>query len=113
MKASEIKIQVNRDEKNMPLDISWSSTDDPKGKAGYNAKAMLLSFFDKDYRDTMRMDLWTKDMQIQEMDRFMYYTLKSMADSYFKATGNKELAGQMRQFVQFFGETTEILKKES
>ena len=111
MKSSEIKIKVDKDEKNIPESIKWTATDAPKGEHEYNAKAMFLSFFDKDYRDTMRMELWTKDMQIQEMDRLVYYSLNSLADSYFKATSNKELAEHMRQFARFFGEQTEILPK--
>jgi len=49
-------------------------------------------------------------MQVQEMDRFVYYTLKSMADSYFSSTGNKELSEKMQQFAHFFGQSTEIVK---
>lgn len=110
MKKSQIKIDITLDEKNIPEDISWQATDHPDGDDAHSAKAMLVSFFDKEHRDTLRFDLWTKEMQVQEMDRFVYYTLKSMADTYFNATGNKELSEQMQQFAQFFGKTTEIVK---
>ena len=110
MKKSQIKIDITLDDKNIPDNISWEATDHPDGDRPHSAKAMLVSFFDKEHRDTLRFDLWTKEMQVQEMDRFVYYTLKSMADTYFNATGNKELSEQMQQFAQFFGKTTEIVQ---
>jgi hypothetical protein len=43
------------------------------------------------------------------MDRFFFQTLRAMADTYFKATQNRELAVEMQKFVQYFGEKTKIL----
>ena len=51
-------------------------------------------------------------MQVIEMDRFFFQTLRAMSDTYFKATQNKELAADMQRFVQYFGEKTEIIPKE-
>ena len=72
---------------------------------------MLLSLFDKDHKDTLKLDLWTPEMQINEMDKFMYQTLKALADTYFKATKNRDLANEMQKFVMYFGEKTEVLPK--
>jgi len=112
MKKSHIHIEVTLDDKNVPEDIAWKATDHPSGSDFQPAKAMIVSLFDKEHRDTLKFDLWTKDMQVQEMDRFIYYSLKSLADTYFKATGNKELSEQMQQFAAFFGQSTEIVKKQ-
>ena len=71
---------------------------------------MLLSFLDRDSRDTLKIDLWTKDMEVAEMDRMMFYTLRALADTYYKASNNRELAEQMQQFAHYFGEKTEQLK---
>ena len=49
-------------------------------------------------------------MQVIEMDRFVFQTLRGLADTYFKATQNAELATSMRQFVHYFGEKTGIIK---
>jgi hypothetical protein len=57
----------------------------------------------------MKIDLWTTEMQVIEMDRFFFQTLRAMADTYFKATQNAELATAMQQFVQYFGEKTQII----
>ena len=81
-----------------------------RGYPVQNAKAMLLSFLDRDSRDTLKIDLWTKDMEVAEMDRMMFYTLRALADTYYKASNNRELAEQMQQFAHYFGEKTEQLK---
>jgi gliding motility-associated protein GldC len=67
---------------------------------------------DPETLDTLKIDLWTTKLQIQEMDRFLYQTLRSMADSYQKATGNTGLANEMQKFAQYFGEKTEIILPE-
>ncbi len=108
-KKSYIEIAVQLNEQGMPETIDWKAPDNPHHNDWQASKAMLLSLFDKETRDTMKIDLWTTDMQVVEMDRFMFQTLRSLADTYFKATQNHELANQMQQFVQYFGEKTEIL----
>lgn len=104
----EINIKIGLDEKNMPDSIVWDATDNENPQ---ECKAMLLALFDKDHRDTYKIDLWTKEMQMVEMDRMMYQTLKSLADTYYRATKNNELASQMMQFAEYFGEKTESIAK--
>ena len=104
-----INIQVGLNEEKMPVSISWEADDQKEG--AQESKAMFISFFDRDHKDTSRIDLWTKDMQVVEMDRFVFQTLRGLADTYFRATQNKELANQMQQFVQYFGEKTEVIPK--
>ena len=72
---------------------------------------MLLSLFDRKTLETQKIDLWTHDMQVMEMDRFFYQTLRGLADTYFRATQNKDLAIEMQKFVHYFGEKTEVLPK--
>ena len=108
-KSTSIQIDVELDPKNIPRKIAWSADDQPGGKAPQECKAMLLAFFDKEHKETVRIDLWTQDMQVVEMDRFFFQTLRSMADTYFKATQNAGLASDMQRFVQYFGEKTEII----
>lgn len=110
-KKSEIRIQIGLDEKNVPEQIRWKASDGPVGGKTQEAKAMLLSLFDKDSLETLKIDLWTKDMQVMEMDRFFFQTLRALADTYYKATQNSGLATDMQRFVQYFGEKTEIIPK--
>ena len=111
VKTSDIVVTVGLDEKNVPVSLVWSATDAANGATKQDCKAMLLSLFDGNSRETMKIDLWTADFQVEEMDRFMYQTLRSLADTYHKATQNAELANTMQNFVQYFGEKTEIIQK--
>jgi gliding motility-associated protein GldC len=104
-----IRIEVGLDEQRIPERICWESSDNPQGNQTSDCKAIMLAFFEKEHLDTMRLDLWTKDMEILEMDRFFFQTLQGMADTYFRATQNKELASQMREFSLYFGEKTGII----
>ena len=108
--SSNINIQVEMDEHKIPAKINWSSSDNPH-QIDQPAKAMLLSFFDAKSRDTLKIDLWVKEMQVIEMDRFMFQVLRSLADTYFSATNNQKLAGAMKNFAEYFGQETEILPK--
>ncbi len=112
-KKSEIKISVGLNEDNVPIKMEWQAQDDPTANDPKECKAMLLSLFDKESLDTMKIDLWTTEMQVIEMDRFFFQTLRAMSDTYFKATQNKELATDMQRFVQYFGEQTEIIPKQT
>ena len=111
MKKSEIKIEVGLDDKNTPKSIHWEA-DTPQGKERREGKAMLLSLFDKETLDTFKIDLWTTDLQVAEMDRLVYYTLQSLAKTYYTATKNEELSNHMQSFVRHFGEYTKILEKD-
>jgi gliding motility-associated protein GldC len=109
--TNQIKINVELDQDKFPKKITWTSDDNPAETAEPECKAMLLSLFDKDYKDTYRIDLWTKEMQVPEMDMFMYYTLKGLADTYFKATKNAELASAMRQLADYMAEKNGLFDK--
>jgi len=110
MKNSEINISVALDEEKRPAKIHWSAADG-KTKPG-ECKAFLLSIFEKETKETLRIDLWTNEMEIGEMDRFFFHTIKSMADTYHKATNNNLLASHMQQFAEHFGKETGIIPKE-
>jgi gliding motility-associated protein GldC len=108
-KSSSINITVQLDEQNLPAKIVWDADDRQDDGKPVDCKGMLLALFERESLDTMKIDLWTKDMQVHEMDRFFFQTLRAMADTYFKATQNRELAVDMQRFVQYFGEKTGIV----
>ncbi|MBK8721825.1 MAG: gliding motility protein GldC [Saprospiraceae bacterium] len=111
VKESTIQINIGLNAENIPIAMDWFSTDNPDKIDVAACKAMLLSLFDSDHKDTLKIDLWTNEMQVQEMDRFMFQTMRGLADTYFKATQNKDLAVDMQKFVQYFGEKTELIPK--
>ncbi len=105
-----ISLNIGLDDKKTPVYIDWLATDAEDDKP-IECKAMLLALFDKEYRDTYKIDLWTNEMQVIEMDKFMFQTLKGLAETYFKATNNSQLSNDFMRFVQYFGEKTEVLKQ--
>lgn len=110
MKKSEIKFDVELDNQNLPEKIEWSATDSEiKGKQP--CKAIMLSVWDGDAQSTLKIDLWTKDMLVDEMKIFMHQTLLSMASMLERATQEDKMAGDMRDFCDYFAEKME-LKKE-
>ena len=111
-KESKISIKIGLNENRHPESITWHSDDNPEGDIWMEAKAMMISFFDKEYKDTYKIDLWTQELQVVEMDRFVFQSLRAMADTYRQATGNTALANDMQRFVQYFGEQTKIITEE-
>jgi gliding motility-associated protein GldC len=111
-KKDYITLEIELDDKKMPSSIYWSASGKSKqGSDSDEVKAFFLSMFDAKSRDTLEMDLWTTKMQIIEMDRFVYQSLSALTGLYMRATNNRELGEQMQQFVHYFGQKTEIIKK--
>ncbi len=113
VQTKAIKINVGLDAKNVPVHMDWDADDQSPDSSAQDCKAILISLFDKEHRDTLKIDLWTTEMQIQEMDRFFYQTMRGLADTYFNATKNHKLANEMRRFVEYFGEETNIIPKKT
>lgn len=109
--TSDILVRVGLDAERTPVSIEWSASDNHAEGHMDACKAMVIALFDKKQRDTLRVDLWTKELQVMEMDRFMYQVLRSLSDTYLRATQNKELAEDMAKFATYFGERTEIIPK--
>ena len=109
-RVSNINFQVHLDDKNIPEKIIWSAEE---GQKETEAKAFLLSVLDKESKDTLKLDLWTKELQVNEMDKLIYNTLSSLADTYYNSTNNQVLANHIKNFAQFFGEETEVIAPKS
>lgn len=105
---SEIKIHVGLDENKVPETLHWTAQDG--GISNESAKAMLLSIWDSKAQETLRIDLWTKDMPVDEMKQFFHQTLVAMADTFERATDEKKMADTMRDFCAYFAEKLELHK---
>ncbi len=101
MSESSIHLDVHLDEQKIPSAISWSAPDNSPENTR-QAKAFLLSLWDGADKTALRIDLWTKDMMVDEMEDFFYQTLVTMADTYQRATHHDDLAGEMKQFAKTF-----------
>lgn len=97
---SEIKINVTLDENKVPERMSWDASDG--GLENEDTKAVMMSVWDPKSKETLRIDLWTKDMLLDEMKIFYHQTLMGMADSFERASNEKEVAEGMRMFAEDF-----------
>lgn len=107
--TKELKVTVTLDEDNVPEKIEWGGTD-AGGTESQNIRALILSMWDQTNKDTLRLDLWTKDMAVDEMKIFFHQTLSTMADSLEKSIQDERIAGDMRDFCAYFAEKMEIVE---
>ena len=110
MNVSSININVHTDENKIPDAITWNATDTTADN-DQKAKAMMLSFWDGAEKTALRIDLWTKDMPVDEMKRFFYETLQTMGDSFLKATGEKLIIEDLRDYCAHFADKMGINTK--
>ncbi len=109
MKKSEIKFTVTLDEEKNPVALHWNAED--SGMEGdKECKALMLTLFDKKELTTMRIDLWTKDMMVNDMQQFYYEMFMSMADTYLNATNDKALSTNIKNFARQFGKDVNLVK---
>ncbi len=101
MKKSTITIDVQMDENRVPDSIQWSATESSADNA-QKAKAMMIAFWDSADKAALRIDLWTKDMMVDEMADFFYQTLMTMADTYGRATKYQDQVADMKNFAKDF-----------
>jgi gliding motility-associated protein GldC len=109
VKKSNISINVGLNDEKHPVTIDWNA-EDAGLENSKEAKAMMLALWDKNERSTMRIDLWTLEMSVEEMQFFAYEVLASMADTYDRSTNDKENSKDLREFAQKFGKKVKVLK---
>lgn len=101
MQTSTITIDVHLSDDKVPQQISWKATDST-ADMDQRAKAMMISFWDAADKSALRIDLWTKDMMVDEMADFFYQTFMTMADTYNRATKQNELSEEIKSFAKQF-----------
>jgi gliding motility-associated protein GldC len=107
MPKKNIKITVELDDENIASNIAFKADDMPNVDA-VNCRAMLLSFWDAKNKDTLKLDLWTRDMTVDEMKIFFHQTLVTMANTLESSIDDEKIAGDMRDFCAYFAERMEI-----
>jgi gliding motility-associated protein GldC len=107
-KKSTIELTVELDDNRVPEKLSWTAQDG--GINDEEAKAMLLSVWDHKSQETLRIDLWTKDMPVDEMKVFFHQTLVAMSDTFHRATQDDKMTATMKDFCDYFAEKLELKK---
>lgn len=107
-KVSNINIKVEVDDNHVPEKLQWTAEDG--GITNEEAKAMLLSIWDSKAKESLRIDLWTKDMPVDEMKIFFHQTLVAMSDTFNRATQDEKMTATMKDFCDYFAEKLDLKK---
>jgi gliding motility-associated protein GldC len=106
--TSEIKFLVELDANRVPEKLFWTAEDG--GVAISATKAIMLNVWDHNAKESMRIDLWTKDMPVDEMKIFFHQTLVAMAETFKRATNDEKMSDTMLDFCDYFAEKLELKK---
>ena len=107
-KKTKITIDVNLDENNVPEEMKWTAPDG--GVSDMDTKAILLSFWDSENQETLKMDLWVKEMPVDQMQLFFHQTLVSLSDTLYRATQDEKMTATMKDFCDYFAEKLDLKK---
>ena len=106
MKKTRISFDVELDENKVPEKITWSAPDG--GVSNEKSKAVFLSVWDDNKQETLKIDLWTKDMPLDQMNVFFHQTLVSMSETFMRSTNNEKMTDAFKQFCDYFAENLNI-----
>jgi gliding motility-associated protein GldC len=99
MRKSTIEFTIELDEQNIPEKILWDATDKPE-EGLTESKAISIALWDQVQKNTMRIDLWTKEMPVEEMKRFYIDCIGGLAQSALTATGDEYMAAEMNALCE-------------
>lgn len=109
MKKSDINFSIELDKENIPEKITWSASEKPDGTLT-ETKSISVSLWDHEQMNTMRIDLWTKEMPVDQMKRFYVDCLGGMAQTILNSTGDEFMASEMNNLCE---KLAEHLKREA
>lgn len=109
MKKSTINFSIELDSKNVPERILWDATDKPEDTPS-ETKSISVSLWDDKQKNTMRIDLWTKDMPVDEMKRFYIECVGGIAQSVLSSTGDERMAEEINALCD---RLVELVRQES
>lgn len=108
MRKTEINFKIELDENNNPEKIYWDATDKPDGGLS-ETKSISIGLWDQQQKNTLRIDLWTKDMPVTEMKAFYIDCLSGFAQTILTATGDEFIANETQNLCN---RIADHLKKE-
>ncbi len=111
MRKTEIKFVVELDNQNIPEKLYWDATD--KNPSGLEeVKAFCISLWDSSHNNTLKIDLWGKEMPALDMKRFYVETIGGLAESLRNATGDEILYSEIDDLCKRLGKYIEKESKE-
>ena len=106
MKKTQITIDVELDEHHVPEKMMWHAQDG--GIEKEETKATMISVWDDKKMEALRIDLWTKEMPVDQMKMFLHQILISMSHTYQRATGEEDVAAWMEEMAEEFAQRSAI-----
>ena len=99
MKKSEIKFIESLDEKNIPEKIEWVA-EDSLSQDLKESKSISLSLWDDKKKNTLRIDLWTKEMTTDDMKKFYIDCLGGLSQSILNSTGDEFMSKETNKLCE-------------
>ena len=99
MRKSQITFGIELDGNNVPEKITWDATEKPV-KGPEETKAILMSIWDEKEQNTLRMDLWTKEMSVDAMKQFCVNAIGGMGDTVLRSTNDTKMSEMIHNFCQ-------------
>lgn len=106
MKKTQITIDVELDENHIPEKLTWNAQDG--GIEKQETKATMISVWDDVKMEALRIDLWTKEMPVDQMKMFLHQILISLSHTYERATGEDDVAKWMEEMAEEFAQRSAI-----
>lgn len=100
MRKTTITIDVELDENHVPEKMTWNAEDG--GIDSQETKATMISVWDEKTMEALRIDLWTKDMPVDQMKMFLHQILISLGNTYQRATGEEDVAAWLEEMAEEF-----------
>lgn len=94
MKKSTINFTVELDQNNIPDKIFWDATDKPDPGLT-ETKSLSVAIWDHTQKNTLRIDLWAKDMPVEDMKRFHIECLGGIAQSILTSTQDEHMSSEI------------------
>lgn len=107
-KKGIINFKINLDANNIPENIIWEATDQ-EGKQN-QTKAIMISIWDGHNKSSLKIDLWTKEMMVEEMKFFTFQILDALGDTYKRATNDENTGNEIKNFAKKMGKMSKVLK---
>ncbi|QDP84538.1 gliding motility protein GldC [Chryseobacterium sp. SNU WT5] len=106
MRQTQITIDIELDDNHVPEKMTWNAEDG--GIVKEETKATMISVWDDKKKEALRIDLWTKDMPVDQMKMFLHQILMSLSSTYEKATGEEDVAQWMDEMAEEFAQRSAI-----
>lgn len=99
MKKSSIQFDITLDQQNVAEKIMWDASEKPQ-EGPSETKSISIALWDHQEKNTLRIDLWAKDMPVNEMKRFYVDCVGGLAQSVLTATGDEYMSSEMNQLCE-------------